>query len=279
MSKTSSMGRGMMAILALGSRHDAGLPGGTVAGIAADLGKDRSQVSRSLRSGEQEGFLGRTLERTYTLDWSILTDAQQLTGRRLHTDGAVALEQLARDTDEGCFLGVLHGASTLTIGESVPASSNLVGSWLGRPYPAYCSDAGQAVLWESSEAEVRTAFAGVDFVQHGPNTPSDVDDFLGRLAAARVRGYSVVDEEAEPGLYSLAVPVRDFKGDVAAALQIVGTKARLGPRRTGCAAALVEQGRWLEARLGYQPRESNADGDSFELCGGLHPPTMGTTRS
>jgi hypothetical protein len=24
------------------------------------------------------------------------------------------------------------------------------------------------------------------------------------------RGYSVVDEEAEPGLYSVAVPVRDF---------------------------------------------------------------------
>ncbi len=259
------MGRGMLAILALGARHEAGLRGGTVAGIAADLGKDRSQVSRNLRSGEQEGFLGRTLERTYTLDWSILTDAQQLTARRLHADGAVALEQLARDTDEGCFLGVLHGASTLTIGESVPVSSNLVGSWLGRPYPAYCSDAGQAVLWESSEAEVRTVFAGVDFVRHGPNTPSDVDDFLVRLAAARVRGYSVVDEEAEPGLYSLAVPVRDFKGDVAAALQIVGTKAGLEPRRAELAAALLEQGKWLETRLGYQPadslqaRESNQD--------------------
>ena len=250
------MGRGMMAILALGARHEAGLTGGTAAGIAADLGKDRSQVSRNLSTGEQEGFLGRTLERTYALNWSILTDAQQLTARRLHTDGAVALEQLARDTDEGCFLGVLHGASTLTIGESVPASSNLVGSWLGRPYPAYCSDAGQAVLWESPETEVRTVFAGVDFVRHGPNTPSDVDDFLGRLAAARVRGYSVVDEEAEPGLYSLAVPVRDFTGGVAAALQIVGTRARLEPRRTGCAAALVEQGRSLEAKLGYLPGES-----------------------
>ncbi|WP_066286497.1 IclR family transcriptional regulator [Arthrobacter sp. B6] len=259
MSKTSSMGRGMMAILVLGARHGAGLPGGTAAGVAADLGRDRSQVSRSLRSGEQEAFLRRTAERTYALDWSIMTDAQQLTARRLHTDGTVALEQLARETDEGCFLGVLHGASTLTIGESVPASSNLVGSWLGRPYPAYCSDAGQAVLWESPEAEVRTVFAGVDFVRHGPNTPADVDDFLGRLAAARVRGYSVVDEEAEPGLYSLAVPVRDFKGDVAAALQIVGTKARLEPRRTQCAAALVEQGRWLEARLGYQPSEGGRD--------------------
>ena len=259
MSKSSSMGRGMLAILALGARQGAGLPGGTVAGIAADLDKDRSQVSRNLRTGEQEGFLSRTGERTYTLDWSLLTDAQQLTARRLHTDGAVALEHLARDTDEACFLGVLHGAGTVTIGESVPASSNLVGSWLGRPYPAYCSDAGQAALWESSDTEVRTVFAGVDFVRHGPNTPSDVDDFLARLAAARVRGYSVVDEEAEPGLYSLAVPVRDFKGEVAAALQIVGTKARLEARRTECAAALVAKGTWLEARLGYRQPLSSQD--------------------
>jgi DNA-binding IclR family transcriptional regulator len=140
----------------------------------------------------------------------------------------------------------------VTIGESVPASSNLVGSWLGRPYPAYCSDAGQAVLWEASDDEVQTVFGDVDFVRHGPNTPTGVDDFLARREAARARGYTIVDEEAEPGLYSLAVPIRDFKGDVVAALQIVGIKERLEPRREACAAALVAQGQWLVSRLGHQ---------------------------
>lgn len=254
MPKSSSMGRGIQAVLAVGARHAAGFPGGTVADIAADLGKDRSQVSRSLRSAGQEGFLART-SRTYELDWSLLTDAQLITGRRLKTDGGTALDALAGGVDEACFLGVLHGNSTVTIGESVPPSSNLVGSWLGRPYPAYCSDAGQAVLWEASDAEVRTVFAGVDFVRHGPNTPRDVDDFLARRAAARDRGYSIVDQEAEPGLYSLAVPVRDFKGDVVAALQIVGIKDRLEPRRDECAAALVRQGQWLESRLGFHPQD------------------------
>ncbi|MFB9652677.1 MULTISPECIES: IclR family transcriptional regulator [Pseudarthrobacter] len=253
MPKTSSMGRGIMALFAVGARHAAGHPGGTVADIAADLGKDRSQVSRNLRGAEKEGFLRKAGQRTYSLDWSVLTDAQLLTERRLQSDGATALDTLAAGTDEACFLGVLHGDSTVTIGESVPASSNLVGSWLGRPYPAYCSDAGQAVLWEASEAEVRTVFADVLFVRHGPNTPADVDDFLARREAARKRGYSIVDEEAEPGLYSLAVPVRDFKGDVVAALQIVGIKDRLGPRRKACADALVAQGAWLEQRLGYRP--------------------------
>lgn len=251
MSKTSSMGRGIMAVLAVGSRNARGLPGGTVADIAADLGKDRSQVSRSLRGAQQEGFLERRDQRSYALDWSLFTDAQQVTEQRLQTDGATALEGLAGETDEGCFLGVLSGDSTVTIGEHVPASSNMVGSWLGRPYPAYCSDAGQALLWEASDAEVRTVFAAAAFVRHGPNTPADVEDFLARLRAARARGYSVVDEEAEPGLYSLAVPIRDFKGEVVSALQVVGPKTRLEPRREFCAAALVSWGRWLESALGH----------------------------
>ena len=96
MSKTSSMGRGIMAVFAVGSRNAEGLPGGTVADIAADLGKDRSQVSRSLRSAEQEGFLERRDQRSYTLNWSLLTDAQLLTEQRLQTDGVTALEGLGR---------------------------------------------------------------------------------------------------------------------------------------------------------------------------------------
>ena len=251
MSKTSSMGRGIMAVLAVGARNPGGLPGGTVADIAADLSKDRSQVSRSLRTAEQEGFLARGEHRSYTLSWSLLTDAQLLTEQRLQSDGVTALEGLAGETDEGCFLGMLRGHSTVTIGERVPASSNMVGSWLGRPYPAYCSDAGQALMWEASDAEVRTVFSGVDFMRHGPNTPLDVDDFLSRLRGARARGYSIVDEEAEPGLYSLAVPIRDFKGDVVAALQVVGTKTRLEPRRELCATALLSWGKWLESALGH----------------------------
>lgn len=251
MSKTSSMGRGIMAVLAVGSRNARGLAGGTVAEIAADLGKDRSQISRSLRTAEQEGFLARGDHRLYTLDWSLLTDAQLLTEQRLQTDGLTALEGLSAETDEGCFLGVLSGDSTVTIGERVPESSNMVGSWLGRPYPAFCSDAGQALLWEASDAEIRTVFSGVDFVRHGPNTPHNVEDFISRLRRARERGYSIVDEEAEPGLYSLAVPIRDFKGDVVAALQVVGAKTRLEPRRDFCATALLSWGKWLESTLGY----------------------------
>lgn len=250
MSKISSMGRGMQVVFAVGSRHVGGARGATVGDIAADLGKDRSQVSRGLKAAQQENFLLRGGHREYSLDWSLYTDAQLLTEQRLRTEGMTALEGLVEDTGEGCFLGVLNGDSTVTIGEHVPPNSRMVGSWIGRPYPAYCSDAGQALLWDASDAEVRAVFSQTDFVRHGPNTPADIDDFLARLAGARERGYSVVDEEAEPNLYSVAVPVRDFRGEAIAALQVVGSKARLEPQREEIAAAALKWGGWLEAALG-----------------------------
>jgi DNA-binding IclR family transcriptional regulator len=137
----------------------------------------------------------------------------------------------------------------VTIGESIPDGSRMVGSWLGRPYPAYCSDAGQALLWDADDEEVRAVLAKTDFRKFAPKTPISVDDFLERLRLARLRGYSVVDEEAEAGLFSIAVPVRDFRSEVVAAIQVVGTTARLAPKREMCAAAALRWGRWLEDAL------------------------------
>ncbi|WP_457964900.1 IclR family transcriptional regulator [Arthrobacter sp. D1-29] len=259
MPKNSSMGRGMKVVFAVAARQEAGEPGATVADVAADLGRDRSQVSRGLKVAQQEDFLIRGERRAYALHWGLYADAQAITEQRLRTDGLTALEGLVAATNEGCFLGVLQGDSTVTIGERVPAASRMIGSWIGRPYPAYCSDAGQALLWDASEQEVRTVFANTEFVRHGPNTPASVDDFMGRLEQARSRGYSVVDEEAEPGLFSIAVPVRDFRGEVVAALQVVGPKTRLEGRRTECAAAAVEWGHWLEAALRGESDSGNLD--------------------
>ncbi len=263
------MGRGMKVVFAVGARQQAGEPGATVADVASDLGRDRSQVSRGLKVAQQEDFLIRGERLAYALHWGLYADAQAITEQRLRTDGLSALEGLVAATNEGCFLGVLQGDSTVTIGERVPADSRMIGSWIGRPYPAYCSDAGQALLWDASEEEVRTVFADTEFVGHGPNTPASVDDFLGRLEQARARGYSVVDEEAEPGLYSIAVPVRDFRGEVVAALQVVGPKSRLEGRRSECAAAAVEWGRWLEAALrGESDQGEPAQGESDQTVAG-----------
>jgi DNA-binding IclR family transcriptional regulator len=59
-------------------------------------------------------------------------------------------------------------------------------------------------------------------IQHGP--------LYERLAVARAQGYALVDEEFEFGLVGAAAPVRDFRGQIVAALNVSAPKFRLGER-------------------------------------------------
>ncbi|MEU1664037.1 IclR family transcriptional regulator [Streptomyces sparsogenes] len=255
----SSVGKGLDVLMALAHRTAAGHRHTSATDLARELARDRSQLSRSLAAMREEDFAshraphpaaaGGAAPRALALHWRLYADALELTAHRLRTDGQTALEGMVDETGESCYLGVLIGDATVTIAERVPQGSKQVGSWIGRPYPAYCSDCGQALLSDADDEEVAAVFARTDFVRHGPNTPTGVDDFLRRLAATRERGYSIVDEEAEPGLYSVAAPVRDFRGEVVAALQVVGPRVRLAPRTEELAATALRWAGRLETAL------------------------------
>jgi IclR family pca regulon transcriptional regulator len=246
---TSSMGRAFEVLSALAELTQRPPFRATVSEVAARLGRDRSQVSRTLSSLDALGLVVRGADRTYRVGWDWYAAAQELTERRLHADGLSVLDRMREESDEACFLGALVGDSTVTIAESIPPSSRMIGSWIGRAYPAFCSDAGQAVLWDASDDEVHAVFEPTVFRSAGPNAPVSVDDFLERLASARERGYAIVDEEAEPGLCSVSAPVRDFRGEVVAAVQVVGLRERIAPRTADlgalCVAASVELSRAL----------------------------------
>lgn len=249
------MGRGFeviscLARLSTDTGIDRSVNGATVGDVAHALGRDRSQVSRILAALAVQGLVVRGADLRYSLAWEWYASAQELTERRLRTTGLGVLEDLADEVGEACFLGELSGDSTRTIVESIPAGSRMIGSWIGRSYPAFCSDAGQAVLWDADADEIADVFAETRFESSGPNAPRSVDEFAARLEAARRRGYAVISEEAEPGLFAVATPVYDFRGEVVAGLQIVGTRAALEPRIGELAAACVAAAQALSASLG-----------------------------
>ncbi|AXG83077.1 IclR family transcriptional regulator [Streptomyces paludis] len=249
----SSVGRGLdvLSALARGAAAGGGGRSGSATALARELGRERSQVSRVLGAMAEEDFVRREEHRprSFGPHSRLYADAQELTAHRLRTDGLTALEGMVAETGESCYLGVLVGDTTVTVAERLPAGSRQIGSWIGRPYPAYCSDCGQALLADADDDEVAAVFARTEFVPQGPNAPTGLADFLERLAATRRRGYSIVDEEAEPGLYSVAVPVRDFRDEVVAALQVVGPRVRLEPRTRACADTALRWGRRLEEAL------------------------------
>jgi len=91
------------------------------------------------------------------------------------------------------------------------------------------------LLFDHDRRQLEGLFPGEELPPRGLGEPRDVPDLHRRIAAARVRGYALVDQEFEHGLVGVAAPVRDFRGHIIAALNVSGPKFRFGTqlRKTG----------------------------------------------
>ena len=71
----------------------------------------------------------------------------------------------------------------------------------------------------------------------------------------RARGYAVTDEELEPGLIAVAVPVHGYDGAVVAALSVLAPTNRMSREQVAAAAeACTGEAAGLSAVLGYRQR-------------------------
>lgn len=228
-------------LLALGT--DAAIEQGTlgVTRIAETLGREKSQVSRTLKTLSEFGLVERDPEtRGYRLGWRIYALAS-VAGERLLLDaGRPVLQQLVADFGERAFLSVRNGAESITIlSESAPTRVQSTG-WVGRTAPLYCTAVGRALMVDEPDAIVRQVLGALPMVPAGPNTATDVDGFMERLDHARRSGYAVADEELEIGLLSVAAPVRNAQGLVVAAVNVSGPKYRFQTHLADAGERLIE---------------------------------------
>jgi DNA-binding IclR family transcriptional regulator len=214
-------------LLALGS--ETAVEQGTlgVTRIAELLGREKSQVSRTLKTLSEFGLVERDPEtRGYRLGWRIYALAS-VAGERLILDiGRPILQQLVSEFGESAYLSVRHGAESITILAESASSRVQSAGWVGRTTPLYCTAVGRALLMDDDEATVRALLANTPLLQLAPQTACSIDIVVERLEEARATGVAIADEEVEAGLISVAVPVRDPQGRVIAAINVAGPKYR-----------------------------------------------------
>ena len=252
--RETSIRRSLEVLLSLGSESAIENGGLGVTRIADLLGREKSQVSRTLKTLAEFGLVDRDAESlAYRLGWRIYALAGLAGDRRLLELARPILHQIVEAFEERAFLSILQGSGTLTLlSESAPTSLQASG-WVGRETPAYCTSVGQALLFDHDAAELQRTFRGVSFRALGPGTPKSLDDLAARIARSRARGYATADEEMEPGLVAAAAPVRDASGRIVAALNVSGPKFRLGGRLDDAGEALVAAAADLAAALAGRP--------------------------
>ena len=256
----TSLGRGLDVLMALGS-GDAVADGGLgVVRIAKLVGREKTQVSRALRTLADAGLVDRDPETLdYRLGWRLFTLAARAGDRRLLSVAPPILRQLVSRLGETAHLSVLEGADVLTVLSEPSPSAVRATDWSGRRAPAWCTSSGRVLLFDRDRAALGRLFAETRLRPLGPRAPRDVDDLHRRIAAARAIGYAIADEEFEPGLVGAAAPVRDFRGRIVAALNVSGPKFRFGPLLESAGGPETRRAAdELSARLGW--KDENGEG-------------------
>jgi IclR family KDG regulon transcriptional repressor len=239
-------------LVALGSEEAIENGGLGVVRVAELIGREKSQVSRALRTLAESGLVDRdpsTLH--YRLGWRFFALAARAGEQRLLAVAPPLLERLVDDLGETAHLSVLQGTEVLTVLSRSPSHAVKAVGWSGRTVPVYCTASGRALLFDHDRRALFELLRGVEFRELGLNTVRDAEQLYRRLVVASERGYALVDEEFELGLVGAAAPVRDFRGRIVAALNVSAPKFRLGERLEVAGREVKRAADELSALLGW----------------------------
>ncbi|WP_199614171.1 IclR family transcriptional regulator [Paenibacillus alkalitolerans] len=130
-----------------------------------------------------------------------LVDLSEKTGQTLHL--------VILDDKEGVYIDKVEG----------PLATILY-SRIGRRAPVHSTGVGKALIAWKSEDELRIILNGYHYIPRTPNTITNEQDFRKELEKVRQAGYAVDNQENEPGVRCIAVPIRNHKGHVVAAVSL-----------------------------------------------------------
>lgn len=227
--------------------------------IAGLMNREKSQVSRTLRTLNELGLVDRdpgTLN--YRLGWQLFALAARAGDQRLVEEASPLLVGLVREMRERAHLCVFQGGEVLTVLSESPALAVQAVDWVGRAVPAHCTSSGRALLLDHGLPELASLWPGDRLPCPAPNSPDTVGELHARIVEARGKGFAVAEEELEPGLVAVAAPIRDGRGRVVAALDVSGPKFRLEARLEAVGQELKDAGEELARRVGW--RSEDGDG-------------------
>ncbi|GAA1635467.1 IclR family transcriptional regulator [Georgenia ruanii] len=217
------------ALLVLQALAADGPGGSTLAELAGRLEVNKTTLHRVLAALKFRDFVVQDpASGRYALGPSVAALADQYFGEDnlpalLHP----ALLALVGEVDELVHLGALTGAHVLYLDKVEPDRPIRVWSAVGRRMPAVTTALGRALL----------AYRGTDRAMLDSYLPAavdrgavDADHVWATLELARARGYAMEDQENEPGITCVAVPLLRA-GTAVAAVSVTAPAERMGAER------------------------------------------------
>jgi IclR family pca regulon transcriptional regulator len=130
------------------------------------------------------------------------------------------MRSIVEKTQESCSMAVLDDLEIVYVARVPTNRVMTIGLNVGSRLPAYCTSMGRVLLAALPEEVLAKQLSMVTPEKFTPQTITSKVKLRDELRDVARRGWSLVDQELEAGLRSLAVPVRSRSGTVAAAVNL-----------------------------------------------------------
>jgi DNA-binding IclR family transcriptional regulator len=163
------------------------------------------------------------------------------------------MERIRDALDETIQLSVLDGRFNVYVAKFDGQQALVLASAVGRRLPAHATGVGKVLLADLDHATVEHLLSNVKLERYTKNTLTDKAALYRRLQIIRDVGYGTDNEEYTIGVRCVAVPVRDQRGQVIAAMSVSVPVIRFDEESSTRALALLMKGASeLSAALGYR---------------------------
>jgi IclR family pca regulon transcriptional regulator len=211
-----SLDRGLAVICAFTRER----PELTLSDAARAIGVSRSTARRSLLTLQYLGYVGLVDGRFHLLPRVLDLGYAYLSSLGLPEIAQPHLEALTADLREASSVAVLDGADIVYVNRVSTERIMRITINVGTHFPAYATSMGRVMLAARTDAWISDWLDRTPLEPFNENTVTDRDKFMAILADVRSAGFSLVDQELERGLRSIAVPVRNRRGEVIAAANV-----------------------------------------------------------
>lgn len=199
----------------------------TISEVAQHTGLTRAAARRYLITLAHLGYV-RHDGKLFSLTPKVLRLGQSyLHSARLPRIVQPLLYRLAFSLGEAASAGVLENDELVCV--AAVSGGRLVSATLqpGTRVPAFCTANGRVLLANLAQEQVDRYLARLHIEPMTVHTIVNKDRLLLEIARTRAQGYAVVDQELELGLRTIAVPLKNFRGETVAAINISVHAARM----------------------------------------------------
>lgn len=208
-----------LSILEMLSDYEDGLG---ITDISLKLDMHKSTVHRLLNTLMHKGYIHQCkVTSKYTVTFKLFElGSKKVNKLDISSISKPHLEELMKRTNEVVHLGVRENQDIIYISKVEPEKSIQMYTRIGMRKPMYCTAMGRSIMIDMSESRISDIWNVSEIIKFTDKTITELEDFINFMKDVKNKGYALDNQEIELGIRCISAPIRDYTGNICAAVSI-----------------------------------------------------------